>query len=80
MIKTYAHKIKHQPKNIHLFGTIIPRKQTKINNAVHSSNNPILKHEIKKQLKDLKQKKHIISIGKLVKPVNRVSRFITPNL
>jgi hypothetical protein len=46
MIKTYAHKIEHQPKN--LFETIITRKQTKINNAVHFPTNQILKEEIKK--------------------------------
>jgi len=48
MIKTYAHKIEHQPKNKHLFETIITRKQTKINNAVDFPTNPILKEEIKK--------------------------------
>jgi hypothetical protein len=47
MIKKYAHKIEHQPKNKHLFETIIPRKQTKINNVVHFPTNPILKEEIK---------------------------------
>ena len=35
MIKTNSHKIEHQPKNRHLFETIIPRKQKKINNALH---------------------------------------------
>jgi len=34
MIKIDTHKIEHQPKNRHLFETIIPRKQTKINNAI----------------------------------------------
>jgi hypothetical protein len=29
MIKINAHKIEYQPKNRHLFETIIPRKQTK---------------------------------------------------
>ena len=48
MIKIYAHKIDHQPKNRHLFETIIPRKQTKINNAVHFLTNLILNDEIKK--------------------------------
>jgi hypothetical protein len=42
MIKINAHKIEHQPKNRHLFETIIPRKQTKINNALHFPSNPIL--------------------------------------
>jgi hypothetical protein len=46
MIKTYVHKIENQPKNRHLFETIIPRKQTKINNAVHFSTNQILNDEI----------------------------------
>ena len=49
MIKINAHKIKHQPKNRHLFETIIPRKQTKINNAVYFSTNLILNDEIQKQ-------------------------------
>jgi hypothetical protein len=48
MIKINAHKIEHQPKNRHLFETIIPRKQTKINNAVHFLTNLILNDEIKK--------------------------------
>jgi hypothetical protein len=47
MIKTNAHKIEHQPKNRHLFEIIIPRKQTKINNALHFSSNPILNDKIK---------------------------------
>jgi hypothetical protein len=42
MIKIYAHKIKHQLKNRHLFKIIIPKKQTKINNTVHFLSNPIL--------------------------------------
>jgi hypothetical protein len=46
MIKTYAHKIKHQPKNRHLFETIIPRKQTRINNAIYFSTNLILNDKI----------------------------------
>jgi hypothetical protein len=49
MIKTYAYKIKHQPKNRHLFKTIISRKQIKINNAVHFSTNLILNNKIKKK-------------------------------
>jgi len=49
MIKIYSHKIKHQPKNRHLFETIIPKKQTKINNAVHFSTNLILNDEIEKE-------------------------------
>jgi hypothetical protein len=49
MIKTNAHEIKHQPKNRHLFEIIIPRKQTKINNAIHFSINPILNNKIKKE-------------------------------
>jgi hypothetical protein len=49
MIKINVHKIKHQPKNRHLFETIIPRKQTKINNAVYFSTNLILNDEIQKQ-------------------------------
>jgi hypothetical protein len=43
MIKTYAHKI----ENRHLFETIIPRKQIKINNVVYFSTNLILNDEIK---------------------------------
>jgi len=42
MIKIDADKIKHQLKNRHLFKTIIPKKQTKINNAVNFSSNLIL--------------------------------------
>jgi len=48
IIKIDTHKIEHQPKNRHLFETIIPRKQKKINNAVHFPTNPILNDEIKK--------------------------------
>jgi hypothetical protein len=48
MIKINTHKIEHQPKNRHLFETIIPRKQTKINNTVHFRTNPILNDKIKK--------------------------------
>jgi hypothetical protein len=47
MIKTYTHKIEHQPKNRYLFETIIPRKQIKINHVVHFSTNPILNDKIK---------------------------------
>jgi hypothetical protein len=49
MIKTNAYKIEHQPKNRHLFETIIPRKQKKINNTVHFPTNLILNDEIKKE-------------------------------
>ena len=42
IIKIDADKIKHQLKNEHLFKIIIPKKQTKINNAVNFSSNPIL--------------------------------------
>jgi hypothetical protein len=49
MIKIYTHKIEHQPKNSHLFETIILKKQTKINNAVNFPNNPILNDEIEKE-------------------------------
>jgi hypothetical protein len=49
MIKTYAHKIEYQTKNKHLFVTIIPRKQTKINNAVYFPTNPTLNDEIEKK-------------------------------
>jgi len=49
MIKIYAHKIEQQPKNRQLFKTIIPRKQTKINNAIHFSTNQILNDEIKNE-------------------------------
>ena len=49
MIKINAHKIEHQYKNKHLFKTIIPRKQTKINNVVHFPTNLILNDEIKKK-------------------------------
>jgi hypothetical protein len=47
MIKINAHKIEHQPKNRHLFETIIPRKQEKINNALHFPSNLILNDKIK---------------------------------
>ena len=84
MIKIYAHKIEQQPKNRHLFETIIPKKQTKINNAVYFPANPILNDEIKmNKLKIIKRpktkKKHILSVGKLVKPVNRINRASTSN-
>jgi hypothetical protein len=46
--KINTHKFEHQPKNRYLFETIIFRKQTKINNAVHFLINPILNDEIKK--------------------------------
>jgi hypothetical protein len=59
-IKINAHKIKHQPQNRRLCETIIPRKQIKINTAVHFLTNPILNDEIKKELKDQKQKKNIL--------------------
>jgi hypothetical protein len=49
IIKIDAHKIEHQSKNRHLFEIIIPRKQTKINNAINFSTNPILNDEIKKE-------------------------------
>jgi hypothetical protein len=49
MIKIYTHKIEHQPKNSHLFETIIPKNQTKINNVVHFQTNPILNDEIEKE-------------------------------
>jgi hypothetical protein len=75
-----THKIEHQPKNKHLIETIIPRKQTKSNNAVHFLTNSILNDKIK-ILKIIKrQKKHIIIVGKLVKLVNRVSRVNMTNL
>jgi hypothetical protein len=49
MIKIDANKIEHQPKNKHLFETIIPRKKKKnFNNAIHFSTNSILNDEIKK--------------------------------
>jgi hypothetical protein len=48
IIKIDAYKIKHQPKNRHLFEIIIPRKQTKINNVFRFPINPILNDEIKK--------------------------------
>jgi hypothetical protein len=83
MIKIDIHKIENQPNNRHLFETIIPWKKIKINNAVHFLTNTILNDKIKKkkkQLKDQRKKKHIISVGKLVKPINRVSQARTPNL
>ena len=49
MIKTNAHKIESQPKNRLLFETIIPRKETKINNAIHFLTNPILNDEIENE-------------------------------
>jgi hypothetical protein len=49
MIKIYSHKIEHQPENRYLFETIIPRKQTKINNAIYFSTNLILNDEIEKE-------------------------------
>jgi hypothetical protein len=49
MIKINAHKIEQQSKNRHLLETIIPRKQTKINNVVHFPTNLILNDEIKKE-------------------------------
>jgi len=49
MIKTNTHKIRHQPKNRHLFETIIFKKQAKINNAVYFSTNSILNDEIEKE-------------------------------
>ena len=47
--KINTHKFEHQSKNRYLFETIIFRKQTKINNAVHFPTNPILNDEIKKK-------------------------------
>jgi len=55
--KINTHKFEHQPKNRYLFETIIFRKQTKINNAVHFLINPILNDEIKKKLKTIKRQK-----------------------
>jgi ribosomal protein S21 len=49
MIKINVHKNEHQPKNRHLFETIIPRQQRKINNAVHFQTNLILNDKIKKE-------------------------------
>jgi len=49
MIKANAYKIEHKSKNKHLFETIIPRKQTKINNVFHFSTNLILNDEIKRE-------------------------------
>jgi len=48
MIKINANKIEYQPKNRYLFEIIVPRKQTKINNAVYFSINQILNNKIKK--------------------------------
>jgi hypothetical protein len=48
-MKIDAHKIEHQPKNRHLFETIIPRKQTKINNVINFPTNPISNDEIEKE-------------------------------
>jgi hypothetical protein len=57
------------------------KKKTKINNAVYFPTNPILYDKKKIKLKDKKtKKKHILSMGKLVKLVNRVSRACTINL
>jgi hypothetical protein len=70
MIKINAHKIEYRPKNRHLFEIIIPRKQTKINNAVHLPTNPILNDEIKKIKRSKTKKTFILSMGKLIKPVN----------
>jgi len=60
-------------------------KEKLINNAVHFPTNSILNDEIKKnKLKTIKRpktkKKHIILVGKLIKPLNRVSQTGTPNL
>jgi len=49
MIKIDTYKIKHQPKKRYLCETIIPRKQIKINIAVHFLTNSILNDEIKKE-------------------------------
>jgi hypothetical protein len=49
IIKTNTHKIRHQPKNRHLFETIIFKKQAKINNVVYFSTNSILNDEIEKE-------------------------------
>jgi len=49
MIKIDAHKIEYQPKNIHLFETIIPKEsKKKIHNKIYFSTNSILNDEIKK--------------------------------
>jgi len=82
MIKIDTNKIENKYKNRHLFETIIPRKQTKINNVVHFPTNPILDDKIRKnKLKIIKRKKkHILSMGKLIKFVHRVSRASTTNL
>jgi hypothetical protein len=59
-------------------------KEKLINNAVHFPTNSILNDEIKKNklktIKRPKKKKHIILVGKLIKPINRVSQTGTPNL
>ena len=45
MIKLYAYKIKHQPKNKHLFETIIPlKKHTKNQSCSLFTTNPILNY------------------------------------
>jgi hypothetical protein len=78
MIKIDTHKIEHQPKNRHLFETVIPRKQTKINNTVNFSINSILNDEIKKKLKTIKrQKKKSISYQWVnsSKKINNVVNF-----
>ena len=54
-----THKIEHQPKNKHLFETIIPWKQIKSNNAVHFLTNSILNDKIK-ILKIIKRQKNIL--------------------
>jgi hypothetical protein len=67
------------PKIDILFETmIICRKQTKINHEVYFSTTPILKDKIKqinyKKNKELETKKNISgSMGKTVKPLNRVT-------
>jgi hypothetical protein len=49
MIKIDTHKIEHQLTNRHLFETIIPRKLTKINNAINFSTNLILNDRIENE-------------------------------
>jgi hypothetical protein len=49
MIKINTHKIEYQPKYRYLFETIIPRKQTKINNVINFPTNPISNDEIEKE-------------------------------
>jgi hypothetical protein len=49
MTKIYGNKNEHQPKNKHLFETVIAyRKQTKINHTIYFLTNQILKDKIKK--------------------------------